>query len=171
MSHPSGHLAAAGGGRAALIPGPGQAHHSRSDSGASSKQASTAASQPDSLSLTSGCKNFKLVTPNEALFFKHQDAIDRISLSDASSYEALKKRIQKNFSLRFELLQNVDGIFVSGENGTRTLRRALLDCGFVLGSVIDYDFDELAYDFQPYAVYEVLHRMAVTSDLILFCRG
>jgi len=164
MSHPSGHLAAAGGGRAALpvvseIPGPGQAHHSRSDSGASSKQASAAALHPYTLSLTSGCRTFELYVPTpNGLFFEHQDAIDRVSLSDASSYEAFKEK----FSLRFEWLQSV----VRG-----TLRSALLDSGFVLGSVIDHDFDELAYDFKPYAVYEVLHRMAVTSDLILFCRG
>jgi hypothetical protein len=208
MSHPFGHLASAGG-------------DSRSDSGASSNQASAAALQPYTLSLTSGCRTFKLdvPTPNEGLFFEHQDAIDRVSLSDASSgdlrrrwvtaqlakqrrhgshdlgdgkavavgepvardedvgdevleYEAFKNK----FSLRFEWLQKFDGIYVLVENASqkydrRTLRSALLDSGFVLGSVIDHDFDELAYDFQPYAVYEVLHRMAVTSDLILFCRG
>jgi hypothetical protein len=154
MSNPSNHLALAGGG-AAL-----NHHNAGRDMGSNTAAAVQSADDYDCsshLSLTSGSRLFKLDTDRfphlKSFFFKHQDAVNRFNLSDASKSEDTKQIIKHGIDRLDELFLDMERIFVTG--GDRNFLVAMQKEGFVLGKYVCHGFDGLAYDFQRYSVYEV----------------
>jgi hypothetical protein len=165
MSNPSNHLAVAGGGAAMNHHNAGQ--DLGSNTGTVSEQAAAAAVQSaddyDSsslLSLASGSRSFDLDTGKvpklEDLLFKHQDAVDRFSLSDASTSEETKQRITHAIDRRDELFLDIANIPAKDMKGRKLpLTVAMQEEGFNVGKYVCHGFDGLAYDFQRYSVYEV----------------
>ncbi len=138
-----------------------------SNTGTVSEQAAAAAVQSaddyDSsslLSLASGSRSFDLDTGKvpklEDLLFKHQDAVDRFSLSDASTSEETKQRITHAIDRRDELFLDIANIPAKDMKGRKLpLTVAMQEEGFNVGKYVCHGFDGLAYDFQRYSVYEV----------------
>ena len=171
MSNPSNHLAVAGGGAA-------MNHHNSgkdlgSNTGTLSEQAAAAAVQladdydsSNRLSLASGSRSFDLDTDKkwEDLLFKHQDAVDRFNLSDASTSEETKQRITHGIDRRDELFLDIANIPVKGKKLPLTV--AMQEEGFNVGKYVCHGFDGLAYDFQRYSVYEVWRCASPLIDFI-----
>ncbi len=152
--------------------------HLGSNTGTLSGQAAAAAVQSSDdydssslLSLASGSRSFDLDTDKvpklKDLFFKHQDAVDRFNLSDASTSEETKQRIKHGIDRLDALFLDIANVSVTVKHDRKLpLPVAMQEEGFIVGKYVCHGFDRLAYDFQRYSVYEVWRCAAPIIDFI-----